>query len=101
MSKPRHSGFAYTALALAMRAKRRDHLLLAGVATNICVRATAVDAVAHGFRPIVISDATAALQPADHERTLAEVRGFYGAVATAADLQCWERGAASASVPAG
>lgn len=91
ISKPRHSGFAYTALALALRAKHRDTVILTGVATNVCVRATAVDAVAQGFRPVLVTDATAALSPDEHEAAVREFPAFYGPALTSAELlAAWE-----------
>jgi ureidoacrylate peracid hydrolase len=81
LAKPRYSGFAYTALELALRAKRRDTVLLAGVATNVCVRATAVDAVTHGFVPVLMTDATAAMSATEHQAAVREFRAFYGPVA--------------------
>jgi ureidoacrylate peracid hydrolase len=86
ISKPRHSGFAYTPLALALRAKQRDTVILAGVATNVCVRATAVDAVAHGFRPVLVTDATAALSAAEHDAAVQEFPAFYGPALTSGEL---------------
>jgi ureidoacrylate peracid hydrolase len=86
ISKPRHSGFAYTALALALRATHRDTVILAGVATNVCVRATAVDAVAQGFRPVLVTDATAALSAAEHHAAVREFPAFYGPALASAEL---------------
>jgi ureidoacrylate peracid hydrolase len=91
ISKPRHSGFAYTALALALRAKRRDMVILTGVTTNVCVRATAVDAVAQGFQPVLVTDATAALSTAEHDAAVREFPAFYGPALTSAELAAaWE-----------
>lgn len=89
--KPRHSGFAYTALALALRAKHRDTIVLAGVETNVCVLATAVDGLAQGFHPVLLTDATAATSLAEHETTVASFPKFYGPAVSSADLvRAWQ-----------
>jgi nicotinamidase/pyrazinamidase len=58
---------------LARRGIRR--LFVGGLATDYCVRATALDARAAGFDVVVLEDAVAAvdLKPGDGERALAEV----------------------------
>ncbi len=51
-------------------------VVIAGLATDYCVRATALDAVRLGFETTVLTDAIAAvnLQPGDDERALAEMK---------------------------
>ena len=55
---------------------------MAGVATDYCVRATALDAIAAGFATTVLADAVAAveLHDGDAARALAEVRAAGGAL---------------------
>ena len=57
---------------------------LAGLATDYCVKATALDACQLGFRTYVIKDACRGvnLQPGDDERALEEVRAAGGQVLT-------------------
>ena len=57
---------------------------LAGLATDYCVKATALDACQLGFRTFVIKDACRGvnLQPGDDERALEEVRAAGGQVLT-------------------
>jgi ureidoacrylate peracid hydrolase len=55
--KSRYSGFCNTDLEAALRARDISHLLFTGVATNICVDATARDAYSREFWPILIEDA--------------------------------------------
>jgi len=47
---------------------------VAGLALDYCVKATAADAVRHGFAARVLLDLTAAVSPAANEATLAELR---------------------------
>jgi ureidoacrylate peracid hydrolase len=56
LPKYRYSGFAYTPLELALRAKHRDTVVLCGTATEVCVEATASDAIFRGFYPVVVQE---------------------------------------------
>jgi nicotinamidase/pyrazinamidase len=51
-------------------------VVIVGLATDYCVRATALDAVRLGFDTVVLTDGIAAvdLQPGDGERALAEIQ---------------------------
>jgi len=65
-----------TELEDALRAARVDSVIVVGLATDYCVKATALDAVRLGFRTAVLTDAIAAvdLQPGDGDRALEELR---------------------------
>ncbi len=58
IEKQRPSCFAFTNLALILRARNINSLLLCGNSTSGCVRATAVDAVSQGIHVQVIEGAT-------------------------------------------
>lgn len=91
--KHRYSAFVHTPLELHLRAAGASTIVLAGVATNVCVHATARDALHAGFLPVVLEDGTAAHRIEDHRRALDDVRGFIGRVATVGDLrEAWGRG---------
>ncbi|TPK90566.1 MULTISPECIES: cysteine hydrolase [unclassified Mesorhizobium] len=55
--KSRYSGFCNTGLETYLRARKIRYLLFTGVATNICVDATARDAYMLEFWPILVEDA--------------------------------------------
>ena len=55
--KSRYSGFCSTGLEATLRARKIRHLLFTGVATNVCVDATARDAYMLEFWPILVEDA--------------------------------------------
>lgn len=55
--KSRYSGFCNTGLESYLRARKIRNLLFTGVATNICVDATARDAYMLEFWPILVEDA--------------------------------------------
>ncbi|KAI0018939.1 putative N-carbamoylsarcosine amidase [Xylariomycetidae sp. FL0641] len=51
------SGFFGTTLATDLRVLGVDTVVICGVSTSGCVRATALDAMQHGFRPMVVGTA--------------------------------------------
>lgn len=57
-----------------------ESVVVVGLATDYCVRATALDALRLGFRTTIAADAIAAvdLQPGDGDRALAEVQAAGG-----------------------
>lgn len=52
-----YSGFQGTDLAEQLRGRQVETVYLTGLATDYCVKATALDAVKEGFRVLVIEDA--------------------------------------------
>ena len=58
---------------------------LAGIATDYCVRASALDAVAAGRRVRVFTDLIAGVHPESSERALAEIAHAGGVLASSAD----------------
>lgn len=71
-----YSGFDGTRLAELLRAHGVERVLVGGLATDYCVRATALDAIGNGFETVVLEEAVAAVDvtPGDGERALAELR---------------------------
>ncbi|MEU2558937.1 isochorismatase family protein [Streptomyces longispororuber] len=63
-----------TPLAAWLRERQVREVDVVGIATDHCVRATALDAVREGFRTHVLLDLTAAVAGATAERALAEMR---------------------------
>jgi nicotinamidase/pyrazinamidase len=64
-----------TELEPLLRERGIERLVVCGVATDYCVKATALDGVRHGFEVEVLPDAIAAvnLQPDDGDRAMAEM----------------------------
>ena len=87
MTKHRYSAFVHTPLELYLRARGASTIVLAGVATNVCVHATARDALHAGFLPVVLEDASAAHSDEAHHRALDDIRSFMGRVARVDDLR--------------
>lgn len=71
-----YSGFDGTGLEDALRARGIDRVFVCGLATDYCVKETALDARRHGFETVVLTDAIAAVnvKPGDGERALEELR---------------------------
>jgi maleamate amidohydrolase len=74
------SAFFGTSLASTLTALRADTLLVTGVSTSGCVRATAVDAIQHGFVPVVVRQAVGDRDPGPHEANLFDIQAKYGEV---------------------
>ncbi|MER6035060.1 MULTISPECIES: isochorismatase family protein [unclassified Streptomyces] len=62
-------------LAEWLRDRHIDEVDVVGIATDHCVRATALDAVREGFRTQILLDLTAGVAPETTERALEELRG--------------------------
>src|SRR5688500_4367333 len=59
-----------------LRARDVERVVVCGLATDYCVKATALDAARLGFATVLVSDAIAAvdLQPGDGDRAIDEMR---------------------------
>lgn len=80
LTKRYPSSFFATHLAAMLTASGIDTLLIGGVSTSGCVRATAVDTCQHGFRPMVIREACADRHESPHEQNLFDINAKYGDV---------------------
>jgi maleamate amidohydrolase len=78
------SAFFGTSLAATLTAERIDTVLVAGFSTSGCVRATALDALQHGFAPFVVSEACGERDPRPQEANLFDLQAKYAEVVTAA-----------------
>jgi len=76
------SAFFGTDLASRLNASKIDTIMVTGFTTSGCIRATAVDGVSYGFRPIVIKDAVADRSQSSHEQSLFDIEQKYGDVLT-------------------
>ena len=82
ISKQYPSAFFGTSLAATLTHMRVDTVLLAGVTTSGCVRATCVDAVSSGFVTLVVSDAVGDRADGPHEANLFDMSAKYADLAT-------------------
>ena len=86
------SAFFGTALASTLTALGVDSVVITGTSTSGCVRATALDALCHGFRPVVVSDAVADRDLRPHEAALFDLAAKYADVHEAVKVgELWNR----------
>jgi len=71
------SAFFGTDLLTRLITKQIDTLILAGCTTSGCIRATAVDAIQFGFRPIVVEDAVSDRSEEAHQQSLFDLGNKY------------------------
>ncbi len=79
-----YSGFAGTNLAERLRLLNVDRVVLCGLATDYCVRETALEAIRQGFRVALVSDAIAAVNvdPDDGRQALEAMRAAGAEIVT-------------------
>ncbi|HKF75294.1 MAG TPA: nicotinamidase [Candidatus Dormibacteraeota bacterium] len=83
-----YSAFDGTALGGWLRERGVRRLLVAGLATDYCVRASVLDALREGLEVVVLQDAVGAVdpRPGDGARALDEMRSAGAAVARSSDV---------------
>lgn len=74
------SAFFATSLASTLVARGVDTLVLVGVSTSGCIRASGVDAIQHGFVPLVVRDAVGDRTQQAHEANLFDLQAKYAEV---------------------
>ena len=80
VTKQYASAFFGTSLASTLYALRVDTLLVTGLTTSGCVRASAMDALNHGFVPLVVQDACGDRDRQVHEANLFDLDQKYADV---------------------
>jgi nicotinamidase-related amidase len=74
--KPKHSAFFATSLVPLLQHLGTKKLILAGIATNLCVFFTAHDAHMHEYKITVLSDCCCAESDTDHDIALRQLQQF-------------------------
>ncbi len=92
VAKQYASAFFGTSLAATLHTAGVDTVVVAGVSTSGCIRATATDALGQGFRPQVVADACADRTPELHEQNLRDLDAKYADVVTLAEATDHLRG---------
>lgn len=91
------SAFFGTDLAGVLIAKGIDTLLIAGCTTSGCVRASTLDAMCHGFRPMVLSDCVGDRAISPHQASLFDLGQKYADLVLSADaMRAIEAGSTAA-----
>ncbi|MFZ9666742.1 MAG: isochorismatase family protein [Steroidobacteraceae bacterium] len=86
ISKQYASAFFGTTLASTLTALGVDTVLIAGLSTSGCVRASAVDCCQHGFVPVVVREAVGDRASGPHESNLFDLQAKYAEVAALSDV---------------
>jgi maleamate amidohydrolase len=86
------SCFFGTSLAATLTAMGVDTVLITGCTTSGCIRASAVDAVQNGFRPIVIRECVGDRHDGPHEANLFDINAKYGDVISKTDAMQYIKG---------
>lgn len=80
------SAFFGTTLGTELTTHGVDTLVIAGVTTSGCVRATAVDSLQHGYRTVVPADAVGDRADGPHRANLFDIDQKYGDVVVTDDV---------------
>jgi len=80
VTKQYASAFFATSLASTLHAMGVDTVVLCGLSTSGCVRASALDALQHGFRPMVVAEACGDRAVGPHEAALFDLGAKYADV---------------------
>lgn len=80
VSKQYPSAFFGTSLASTLTTWGIDTLIITGLTTSGCVRASCLDSCCHGFIPIVVREACGDRHQAPHEANLFDMNAKYGDV---------------------
>ena len=86
LDKQYPSAFFGTTLASWLTARRIDTVAISGCTTSGCVRASAVDAMCAGFRPIVVRDCVGDRAEGPHESNLFDLQQKYADVVRLEDV---------------
>lgn len=86
------SCFFGTDLSSRLVAMRIDTLLITGCTTSGCVRATAVDSLQSGFRPMVVAEAVGDRSASAHQQSLFDLDQKYADVVSLAETVAYLNG---------
>lgn len=80
VTKQYPSAFFGTSLAPLLTSMGVDNVIITGLTTSGCIRATCVDSMSHGFITTVVRDACGDRHPAPHEANLFDMNAKYADV---------------------
>lgn len=86
MGKPQASIFFQTPLSIYLTRSKVDTVVLCGVATSGCIRASAVESVSHGYTTIVVDDCCFDMSYYAHCANLFDLHAKYATVMSLNEL---------------
>lgn len=86
VSKQYPSAFFGTSLASTLTAAGHDSVILTGLTTSGCVRASCVDSMSHGFKTIVVAEACGDRHADPHNANLFDMNAKYADVVSEDDI---------------
>ncbi len=86
VTKQYPSAFFGTSLSSTLTAAGIDSLIITGLTTSGCIRATCIDACSYGFIPIVVSDACGDRHDDPHQANLFDMNAKYADVVSEAQV---------------
>lgn len=86
VTKQYPSAFFGTSLASTLTAAGHDSVILTGLTTSGCVRASCVDSMSHGFKTIVVAEACGDRHDGPHEANLFDMNAKYADVVSEAEI---------------
>ena len=95
------SAFFGTSLAGMLTARGVDTVVIAGVSTSGCVRASAVDAMQSGFVPLVVREAVGDRDSRPHDATLFDLQAKYAEVVSESQALTYLRSCTTVDGPPG
>ena len=90
--KRRFSAFFATDLALLLQEQEVERVIIAGVKTNVCIRATVQDAFAYGFKPTIARGSVSSNRAHLHDASLEDIERYIGEVVDLKTAVSWLRG---------
>ncbi len=89
LDKNTSSAFHSTAVDLHLRTMKIETLVIAGIASDMCVFMTALDAADRGFHVIIAEDACTTIDPGSHEAAMLMFRRVWGFTMAAREILSW------------
>lgn len=89
LTKQYPSAFFGTPLASTLQSLGVDGVMVTGTSTSGCVRATALDALCHGFAPVVVTDGVGDRDPEPHRANLFDLDAKYAELLTTQESIAW------------
>jgi nicotinamidase/pyrazinamidase len=80
-----YSAFERTGLEDCLRKASVDRVAVSGIATEYCVRATALDALQSGFDTAILADQIRAVQPSETPKVLEELKKAGAEISTSGE----------------